>query len=117
MKVPALRILALILVASLIGACGIVKTQTVSRGIDIEKSDVREIVKGETTEKEIIMLFGPPTKVRDLDDGKQFFYEYTKVGGVQWNLLISVGGSTTTKTLLVWFDKKGVVTDYAYKRS
>jgi len=117
MKLPMSRITVFILVASLLAACGIIKTQKISRGLDILGSDVNQIVKDKTTEKEIIKTFGPPTKIRDTEDGKEFFYEYTKSGGPQWNLVVSVGGDTVTKTLLVWLDKKGVVTDYAYKKS
>ena len=98
-------------------ACGIVKTQQITRGIDINATDVNQIQKGKTTEKEIFHLFGPPTKWRDTPEGKEYFYEYSKAGGPQWNLLVSVGGGTATKTLLVLFDKNSMVTDYAYKTS
>ncbi len=97
--------------------CGIISTQKVSRGFDIHSSDVDAIQKGTTNEHDILRLFGPPTKVRDTDSGKEYFYEYSKDGGIRWNLVFSFGGSTTTKTLLVWFDKNGVVTDYAFKKS
>ncbi len=114
-KNSAWRLLTLILAVAVFAACGIIRTQQISRGFDIHPSDVNSIVKGETTEKEILKTFGSPTKVRDTADGKEFFYEYTKSGGPQLNLIISVGGGTATKTLLVWLDKQGVVTDYAYK--
>jgi len=114
---PKLKLAALVLAAVFFTACGIVRTQTLTRGHDIKSSDVDRIVKGTTTEKDLLKLFGPPTKVRDSATGKEFYYEYTQSGGPQWNLLISVGGGTTTKTLLVWMDKNGVVTDYAYKKN
>ncbi len=117
MKIPVLRIASFLMVAFLISAWGIVRTQKISRGLDIVEKDVNSIQKGVTTDKEIMKMFGPPTKVRDTAEGPQFFYEYTKSGGPQLNLVVSVGGGTLTKTLMVWFDKQGVVTDYAYKAS
>jgi phosphatidylglycerol---prolipoprotein diacylglyceryl transferase len=117
MKLPVLRVAAYVLVAYMMTACGIVKTQQISRGLNIAESDVNRIVKGQTTEKEIMKMFGPPTKVRDTAEGQEFFYDFTKSGGLQLNLVVSAGGSTVTKTLLVWLDKQGVVTDYAYKAS
>ncbi len=107
--------LSVILVLFMFTACGIITTQKVSRGHDI--SGVDQITKGVSTEKDVLKLIGPPTKVRDTNDGKELYYEYTKSGGPRWNLGISVGGNTVTKTLLVWLDKNGVVTDYAYKQS
>ncbi len=117
MRNNVLRLASFFLIAFLITACGIVRTQKISRGLDIATSDVNSIQKGVTTDKEVMKLFGPPTKVRDTAEGQQFFYEYTKSGGPQLNLVVSVGGGTLTKTLMVWFDKQGVVTDYAYKAS
>ena len=118
MKAFVLRLIGFAVVVSFLTACGIIKTQQVSRGLDISSSDVSGIVKGESTEKDVIKLFGPPTKLRDTaDGGKEMFYEYTKSGGPQWNLLVSVGGSTVTKSLIVWLDQKGTVTDYAFKQS
>jgi outer membrane protein assembly factor BamE (lipoprotein component of BamABCDE complex) len=118
MKKSALFLIPLAAVIMIYGACGIVKTQSVSRGYDIQQSEVNKIQKGTTTEKDIMKMFGPPTKVRDgADGGKEFFYDYAKTGGPQWNLGVSVGGGTVEKSLLVWLDKNGVVTDYAFKQS
>lgn len=101
-----------------LSGCGIVRWQKTTRGHDIGKSEVGALVKGTSTERDVLKLFGPPTKVRDTQEGgKEYLYEYAKTGGLQWNLVFSVGGNTTIKTLLVWLDKEGVVTDYAYKQS
>jgi len=118
MKVKTGVSLFLILSAFLITAgCGIVKTNKVTRGHNIASGDVNAIVKGQTTEHEILKLFGPPTKMRDTDEGQEYMYEYAQSGGPRWDLVVNVGGSTHTKTLIVWFDKNHVVTDYAYKVS
>lgn len=100
-----------------LAACGIISTQTATRGHDISGSEVDQLQKGQSTEKDVLKLFGPPTKVRDTEEGKEFLYEYAKSGGLKWNLLFSVGGGTEQKSLLVWLDKNGVVTDYAFKQS
>jgi outer membrane protein assembly factor BamE (lipoprotein component of BamABCDE complex) len=118
MKKSAPALMILIAAVMIYGACGIVKTQSVSRGYDIQQSEVNNIQKGITTEKDVVKMFGPPTKVRDdADGGKEYFYDYARSGGPQWNLGVSVGGGTVQKSLLVWLDKNGVVTDYAYKQS
>jgi outer membrane protein assembly factor BamE (lipoprotein component of BamABCDE complex) len=97
--------------------CGIVKTDKVEHGFDIQDVDVQNIVKGKTTERDILKTFGPPTKAKDTNEGKEYLYEYSKEGGLRWNLIVSVGGGSTIKTLIVWFNKQKVVTDYAFKRS
>ncbi len=118
MKLKSLfKLSVLVCTVTLLAACGMITTNKVTRGHDIDSGDANSIGKGQTTEHEILKMFGPPTKVRDTDQGKELYYEYTKTGGPKWNLFFSVGGSTVTKTLLVWLDKNGVVTDYAYKKS
>lgn len=115
---PWLRLSALALTIAFCSACGIITTNSLSRGHELRSSDVNRIVKGKTAEKDILQMFGPPMKVRDgAEGGKEFFYEYTRTGGVRWNLLISVGEGVVTKTLIVWLDKNGIVTDYAFKTS
>ena len=115
MTKPTSKLIPLVFAAVFFAACGIIKTQQITRGYNIQATDVSQIKKGVSTERDVLRLFGPPMKSRETSDGKEFFYEYAKSGGPQWNLLISVGGDTTSKTLLVWFDKNNVVTDYAYK--
>ena len=114
---PLFKLSVLVFAVALLTACGMITTNKVTRGHDIDSGDTKSIVIGQTTEHEILKMFGPPTKLRDTEKGKELYYEYTKTGGLKWNLLFSVGGSTVTKTLLVWLDTNGVVTDYAYKKS
>lgn len=107
----------LVFAATALTACGLITTQKITRGLDIPGSKVNAIVKNQTTEKDLIRMFGAPLKYRETAEGKEFFYEYAKSGGVRWNLLFSFGGGTQIKTLYVWMDKNGVVTDYAYNKS
>ena len=110
------KITALLIAIAFVGmGCGIISTQSTTRGHNIASSDVKGIVKGQTTEREILKTFGPPTKVRDTDTGKELLYEYAKSGGLRWNLGVSIGGGTSVKTLLIWLNKQGVVEDYAFK--
>ena len=101
----------------LLTGCNIISTQSETRGHNIRGSEVGQIQKGVSTEKDVLKLFGPPTKVRDTEKGKEYLYEYAKSGGLRWNLLFSVGGGSSIKTLLVWLNKEGVVEDYAFKDS
>ena len=118
MKMRAsLQLAAISLFAVFFAACGIISTQKMTRGHKIEQSEVDSLVKGTSTEKDVLKLFGPPTKVRDTTDGKEYLYEYAKSGGFKWNLLFSIGGGTETRTLLVWLNQSDVVTDYAFKQS
>lgn len=112
-----LKLAILMALTTVWASCGVVKWQKVARGHDIKAADANSIVKGTTTERDILKMFGPPTKVRDTAEGKEFFYEYTKTGGPQWNLVMTLGGGTTTKTLLVWLNQNGTVIDYAFKQS
>jgi outer membrane protein assembly factor BamE (lipoprotein component of BamABCDE complex) len=105
----------LLIAVAVFAACGIVKTDKVTRGHNLVSSDVSSIVNGSTTEREVLKMFGPPTKVRDTAEGQELLYEYAQSGGPRWDLLVKVGGSSHTKSLLVWLDKNGVVSDYAFK--
>ena len=115
MNRPSLGLSVLVITAVLFAACGIIKTDKLTRGHDILQGDVNAIVNGVTKEREVLKMFGPPAKIRDTAEGQEFMYEYAKSGGPRWDLVVNVGGSTKTKTLLIWIDKNGVVTDHAFK--
>src|SRR5262249_32939102 len=61
----------------LFAGCGIVKTEKIERGFDIHDGDVQNIVKGKTTERDFVKTFGPPTKVKNTHEGKEYLYEYS----------------------------------------
>jgi len=114
MRVRNWGLLTLVLVVALNSAC-LIATDKAVRGHNLLAGDVATISKGVTTEKGVIKLFGPPTKVRDTDTGSEYLYEYAQSGGLRWTAIVHVGGSSQVKSLVVWFDKNGVVEDYAYK--
>ena len=114
MRVRDWSLAGLIFAVALFSAC-LVATDKLTRGHNLVTSDVNAIQKGVTTEKDVLKLFGPPTKIRDTATGQELLYEYAKSGGLRWLAVIQIGGSTQTKSLIVWLDKNGVVEDYAFK--
>lgn len=117
MNKSMIGLIALICVVAVCGACAIATTPKVTRGYDIPQSSVNKIVKGQTTEQELIKILGNPSKFKNTDAGKEFFYEYAKAGGDLYIMNIATTGGTVQKSLLVWLNKEGVVTDYVYKQS
>jgi outer membrane protein assembly factor BamE (lipoprotein component of BamABCDE complex) len=117
MKKSLFGLALLVMALAVYGACVVATTPSTSRGYDIKSENVKNIVEGKTTESEILKMFGPPAKFRNTAEGKQFFYDYARAGGETYLLNIGLGGGVVQKTLLVTFDKEGVVTNYAYKES
>ena len=117
MKKSLFGLALLVIAVAVCVACSVYVNPTVSRGFDIRTANIKYITKGQTTEKEVIEMFGPPAKYRDTKDGKEFLYDYAKAGGEIYVGTIPIGGGTKQKTLLIRFDKKGVVTSYVYKES
>lgn len=117
MKKSKVGLAALVLAFAVCTACAIATTPKVSRGFDIPNDKVGNIVKGQTTESQIIEMFGPPGLYKTTEEGKEFLYEYAKAGGEIYFCNMVIYGGPKQKTLLVIFDKKGVVTNYVYKES
>ena len=83
----------------------------------------KEIVKGKTTQAEVIQLFGSPNLMTMDGDGNEVWnynkMSYTTTEGYDGGTLIFWGGSrtmrsTTTQSfdLIIVFDKKNIVKDY-----
>ncbi len=87
-----------------------------------------KIIKGQTTQNEIIQVFGPPNIVTKNKSGNEV-WTYDKVSvetGTSdiYGTLLIVGGagsrsssSTRTFTLMIEFDEKDVVKDFSYRSS
>jgi len=90
-------------------ACVSYTAGKVTAGFDIKEEIVNKIEKGKTTQQEIVQWLGVASAERTVDGKDQYFYEYREAAGV------GVGVSRKRKTLLVTFDEKKVVEDYAYK--
>ncbi len=87
-----------------------------------------KIIKGQTTQNEIIQVFGPPNIVTKNKTGDEV-WTYDKVSvetaaSDVYGTLLIVGGagsrsstSTRTFTLMIEFDEKEVVKDFSYRSS
>lgn len=77
----------------------------VTVGHDFPSSRVSEIQIHQTTRDAIRSMFGPPWRV-GIEDGQQTW----TYGRYHYRLI----GATTTKDLVVRFDKQGVVVSYSF---
>jgi len=74
-------------------------------GKSFDYSQVPKIEKGKTTQQDIQKMFGEPLNVRKTDTGEVWSYHVSEVGPI----------FNPTRSLDIYFDKSGVVTDYTYK--
>lgn len=120
------KYLSLVLVGLFLSGCASLQP--------IEKSHLtpgmvkKEIIKGVTTQNEILEVFGAPNIITKNKTGNEV-WTYDKVSVEKgtsdiYGTLIIVGGSgsrsstsTRTFTLMIEFDDNGVVKDYSYRSS
>ena len=89
-----------------LSACGM---KSVKHGAMIDEAKVKNsVIDGKTTESDVIMKFGAPTKT--MENPKRFIYEWTETSESS----IPLYGSETTVTynLVILFDDKGVVKEH-----
>jgi outer membrane protein assembly factor BamE (lipoprotein component of BamABCDE complex) len=108
-NIKILRSITALFLLGVFVACVSYTAGKVTAGFDIKEEVVSQIVKGTTTQDEIIDWFGVPSAERTVEGKDQYFYEYREAAGV------GVGVSRKRKTLLVKFDGSKMVEDYAYK--
>lgn len=74
------------------------------------------IVKGHTTQSEILELFGPPSQIINLGDQSVFYYVLEKARGRGAFLLVFnwKEREVSYDRAIFFFDSDGVLTDYAY---
>jgi len=79
-----------------------------------EESRVENIKVSETTQNEIIELFGPPSQIINLDSGAVFYYLLQeKKGRGMFLLLFNFKDEQVSyDRAIFFFDKKGILTDY-----
>jgi hypothetical protein len=83
--------------------------KSVKHGAVIDEAKVKSsVVDGKTTESDVMMKFGAPTKT--MEKPKRFIYEWTETSESS----IPLYGSETTVTynLVILFDDKGVVKEH-----
>ena len=116
-RILALTVLLIITVCS----CSIGR---VYMGTEIKDDPRERIVIGSTTKSEILKIFGPPVRVQRQYDGDLFIYAYLRKNSSKLTLEESVLTNITLFTytriqqkkdsLVILFDKDGVVKSYGY---
>ena len=120
------KILFLLCISLLLSGCATVQP--------VEKSRLtpgmvkKEIIKGVTTQNEIVEVFGPPNIItKNKSDNEVWTYDKVSVES-SWSenfgsiIIAGISGGRTsassrTFTLMVEFDDDGVVKDYSYRSS
>ena len=79
--------------------------KAIKRGTEITQAQVETIVDGKTTREDILVAFGDPSKI--LEDGKVYFYTWTRGG--KGSFLGLGSGTAFTYSLVIIFDENDVV--------
>jgi len=108
-------IFVFVLVSFIAGCSVATKRQIIGEYID--DSDVAKIEKGVTNRSDILGLFGVPDKMRANENGSDYLYEYAEQTSTRFNYVVPAGSGRSVKTLLVRFDKDGLVQDYVFEKS
>ena len=108
-----MRYLIMVLAALFLSACAS------GAGKKIDQDKFSHFVKGKTTYAEVVRELGEPSTVtRNADGSKMAMYSYgqTRVKPQTYIPIVGsfIGGTEMdTQTSLVYFDKKGVLTNYS----
>lgn len=118
------RILAL-MALSIITVCSC-RIGRVYIGSEIKDDPRERVVIGATTKSEILKIFGPPYRVQKQYDGDIFVYDYFRKNSTRLTLEEPVFTNITffefkriqqkKDSLVILFDKDGVVKSYGYHR-
>lgn len=107
----------------LILALALVIAGCASYGTKIDSDAVSKIVKGKTTEQQVVTLLGSPMSVSVTQDGvKMLMYVHSHSQAKASTFIPIVGAfvggaDTKTQTLQVWIDKEGLVSSFAFNNS
>ena len=122
------KYIALFLLSFLLVLSGCASVQPVQQGNLTPGMAKTKIIKGQTTQNEILQVFGAPNIVTKNKSGNEV-WTYDKVSvetGTSdvYGTLLIVGGagsrsstSARTFTLMIEFDEKDVVKDFSYRSS
>ena len=114
-------LLALSVGVVLLGGCASEGNQQLANLHSAQVSN--ELVKGQSTKADVRRMFGGPMKVHFTDNGNEIWeYDFTKMHAKVQNFIPVVNWFTTgekgkKKTLVVFFDKNGVVENYTMSSS
>ncbi len=104
--------LSVVFALALLAGCA---TATSTYGTDFSSDNVSKIVKGKTTEAELVTLFGEPySKTKGAPGQESWMWTYSEAEshGTTWMFGSSQKTTSYTKTLYVTL-KHGVVTEYS----
>ncbi len=90
----------------------------------MERTDIsRMLIKGKTTQDDVVRLFGEPQSTDFMQDGrKKWVYSFlaSKEKGINYVPVVSMfvrGTDDETKSLVVLFNKDNTVSDYIFSKS
>lgn len=110
-KIPKLQIVKTLKVFALVFAVAIPVTQIsgcMTVGKEFTTLRVEDIKIGQTTQQEILEMFGPPWRM-GLEDGRKTW----TYGEYKYSLI----GPADTQDLVIRFDNQGVVRSYTFNTS
>ena len=103
-----------LLCISLLAACAQYDNK---RGVDVnwQSSVTSELVKGESTRKDILTLLGPPSQVISLDDETVLYYlfEHSKGEGLILIVYNRMRIETRYDRAIFFFDENDILTEFS----
>lgn len=110
-------LLTVLLLSVALASCMNYKRQ---RGVENtwREVDPGAIVAGETTQKDIVEMLGPPSQIISLKSGPVFYYlsEQVKGGGFVLILFNSLDEKITYDRAVFFFDNDGVLLEYSLSK-
>ena len=106
------RVLAALLVATLLSGCVVIGKNKQFQPFDSTKLD--SLVPGQTKAAEVTEIFGAPSEVVELSNGNAYIYKRTVTKGtVCWLVLLTFGNADKQHDQLVFFfDRSDTLTHY-----
>ncbi|MCG6982676.1 MAG: hypothetical protein LJE88_14840 [Deltaproteobacteria bacterium] len=106
------RVLAVLLVATLLSGCVVIGKNKQFQPFDSTKLD--SLVPGQTKAAEVTEIFGAPSEVVELSNGNAYIYKRTVTKGtVCWLVLLTFGNADKQHDQLVFFfDRSDTLTHY-----
>jgi hypothetical protein len=117
-NMKSISLVAVVVVSLVVFGC-IQNLPPSSSGVDFQDENVRRIVRGETTDKEIVQMFGEPlSKTVSSATEKHWIYKYASGNATVVRHFTSVETKYKgkVKTLDILF-KNGIVTNFTFNES
>lgn len=117
----SIKITCATIVLLVLGGCATVGNEQMRN--QSQESIAISVQKGKTTQNEIVNIYGNPNKTTLTDGGNEVWtYEYERAVPQPQNFIpfirfISSAYNSTKMTLVIMFDKSGVVSNYTARES